>query len=92
MIYDVSAVTQMIQGLLTIYKHQGWLPDCHMSLNKGYTQGGSNADNIIADAYQKLTGADIDWNLAYDAVVKDAEEEPYGKPGEVREHEVRRIL
>lgn len=72
----------MIQGLLTIYKQQGWLPDCHMSLNKGYTQGGSNADNVLADAFQKLNGTAagkaIDWALAYEAVAKDAEVEPYG--------------
>lgn len=48
-------------------------------LCKGLTQGGSNADNIITDAYLKIQNSDIDWNLAYEAVVKDAEEEPYGK-------------
>ena len=67
----------MIKGLLNVYKVQGWLPDCHMSLCKGYTQGGSNADNIISDAFQKIKDTDIDWTLAYEAVVKDAEEEPY---------------
>lgn len=47
-----------------------------MSLNKGYTQGGSNADNVIADAFVKgLKG--IDWDSAYAAVQKDAEEEPF---------------
>ena len=79
MIYDAAAVVQMIKGLLNIYKLQGWLPDCHMSLNKGYTQGGSNADVIMADAYQKLNGTDIDWDLVYEAIVKDAEVEPYGE-------------
>ena len=69
----------MIKGLLNIYKVQGWLPDCHMSLCKGYTQGGSNADNIISDAFQKIKDTDVDWSTAYEAVVKDAEEEPYGK-------------
>ena len=66
----------MIQGILNIYKYQGWLPDCHMSLCKGFTQGGSNADNVMADAYLKIKSSDIDWDLAYEAVVKDAEEEP----------------
>ena len=68
----------MIKGLLNIYKAQGWLPDCHMSLCKGYTQGGSNADNVLADAFQKIHGTDIDWATAYEAVVKDATVEPYG--------------
>jgi len=77
-VIDTSAVVEMIQGLLNIYKNQGWLPDCHMSLCKGLTQGGSNADNVMADAYFKINSSDIDWNLVYEAVVKDAEEEPYG--------------
>ena len=50
-----------------------------MSLCKGYTQGGSNADNVISDAYQKIGGTEVDWNMAYEAVMKDAEEEPYGE-------------
>ena len=75
---DTPSLTELINGLLNNYQAQGWLPDCHMSLCKGYTQGGSNADNIISDAYQKIGGTNIDWDLAYEAVVKDAEEEPYG--------------
>lgn len=42
----------------------------------GNTQGGSNADIVITDAYLKNISAGIDWNLAYEAVVKDAEVEP----------------
>ncbi|KAF7957828.1 hypothetical protein EAE96_003398 [Botrytis aclada] len=65
----------MIRSLLNTYQNVGWLPDCRMSLCKGFTQGGSNADNVISDAYVKnLTG--IDWQLAYEAVVNDAENEP----------------
>ncbi|KAM3424172.1 hypothetical protein BST61_g11285 [Cercospora zeina] len=74
---DPLAMEQIIQGLLTLYDVQGWLPDCHMSLSKGYTQGGSNADVVMADAYAKLESTNIDWNKVYEAVVKDAEEEPY---------------
>jgi putative alpha-1,2-mannosidase len=69
----------MINGLLNIYKYQGLLPDCHMSLCKGYTQGGSDADNVIEDAYQRIGGTEIDWDTAYEDIVKDAEEEPYGE-------------
>lgn len=78
-IVDPTAMEEMIQGLLTLYDVQGWLPDCHMTLSKGYTQGGSNADVVIADAYVKLHSKNIDWKKAYEAVVKDAEEEPYGE-------------
>jgi putative alpha-1,2-mannosidase len=46
-----------------------------MSLCKGWTQGGSNADVLISEAYLKGV-ADVDWETAYEAVVKDAEVEP----------------
>lgn len=74
-IVDPAAQSKMVRSLLDTYKHEGWLPDCRMSLCKGWTQGGSNADVVLADAYVKnLTG--IDWNLAYEAMVTDAEDEP----------------
>lgn len=74
-ILDPEAQSRMVRSLLDTFKHEGWLPDCRMSLCKGWTQGGSNADVVIADAYVKnLTG--IDWELAYNAMVNDAENEP----------------
>lgn len=37
-ILDPTAQTQMVNSLLDIYSHEGWLPDCHMSLCNGWTQ------------------------------------------------------
>ncbi|KAJ0383251.1 hypothetical protein COL922a_010870 [Colletotrichum nupharicola] len=76
-ILDPIAVTEMVRSLIDTYVHVGWLPDCRMSLCKGLTQGGSNADNVLADAYVKGINDGIDWDLGYEAMVKDAEEEPY---------------
>ncbi|KAL4811072.1 glycosyl hydrolase family 92-domain-containing protein [Aspergillus unguis] len=74
-IVDPAAQSRMVRSLLDTYKHEGYLPDCRMSLCKGWTQGGSNADVVLADAFVKnLTG--IDWSLAYKAMVNDAENEP----------------
>ncbi|KAJ5634069.1 hypothetical protein N7528_001911 [Penicillium herquei] len=74
-ILDPEAQSRMVRSLLDTFKHEGWLPDCRMSLCKGWTQGGSNADVVIADAFVKnLTG--VDWELAYKAMVNDAENEP----------------
>ncbi|KAF2757209.1 putative alpha-1,2-mannosidase [Pseudovirgaria hyperparasitica] len=74
-IIDPNEQSRMVRSLLDTYKHRGWLPDCQMSLSRGWTQGGSNADVVLVDAYVKnLTG--IDWSLAYEAVIKDAEVEP----------------
>lgn len=75
-ILDPTAQTQMVNSLLDIYQHEGWLPDCHMSLCNGWTQGGSNADNVLVDAYAKNLSTTIDWALALEAIVQDAEVEP----------------
>ncbi|KAK4251387.1 glycoside hydrolase [Corynascus novoguineensis] len=76
-ITDPAAVTDMVRSLIDTYRHVGWLPDCRMSLNKGYTQGGSNADVVLADAHAKGLRGGIDWDDGFAAVVKDAEVEPY---------------
>lgn len=72
---DPASQSLMIRSLIDIYRHEGYLPDCRMSLCKGWTQGGSNADVLIAEAYLKKVD-NIDWETAYEAVVKDAEVEP----------------
>ena len=74
---DPDAVAQMVRSLISTYEHDGWLPDCRMSLNRGYTQGGSNADNVLADVYLKGIKGGIDWDKGFEAVKKDAEVEPY---------------
>lgn len=43
-----------------------------MSLTKGFTQGGSNADSLLSDSFVKGISAGIDWETGYQAVVKDA--------------------
>ncbi|KAI4859467.1 glycoside hydrolase family 92 protein [Hypoxylon rubiginosum] len=75
-IMDPAVQTKMVRSLIDTYKHEGKLPDCRMSFSKGYTQGGSNADVVLADAYVKNLTDGIDWALGYEAVVSDAEVEP----------------
>ncbi|KAF4767780.1 hypothetical protein HAV15_009511 [Penicillium sp. str.  len=83
-IFDPSSVMQMVRSLIDTQRHLGWLPDCRMSLCKGHTQGGSNADNVLADVYLKGLRDGIDWDAGYAAVQKDAEEEPYDWSSEGR--------
>jgi predicted alpha-1,2-mannosidase len=67
--------TQTVVALVDIYRHEGWLPDGRSGNYTGRTQGGSNAEFFITDAYLKgLPG--IDWNTAYEGMVKDAEVPP----------------
>lgn len=75
-VVDPEAVAQMVRSLISTYEHDGWLPDCRMSLDRGLTQGGSNADVVLADVYLKGIKGGIDWHKGYKAVQKDAEVEP----------------
>lgn len=76
MLVDTVSQSRMVRSLLDVFKHEGWLPECRMSFCKGFTQGGSNADVVLVDSYiKKLDG--VDWDLAYDAVIKDAEVQPH---------------
>ena len=75
-VIDPTSVTEMTNSLLDTYKHTGWLPDCRMTLCKGFTQGGSNADNVFGDIYVKNSTTGIDWLSVWDAVTNDAEHEP----------------
>lgn len=63
----------MVRSLIDIYRFEGWLPDCRMDLCKGYTQGGSNADIVLADTFLKGFTDGIDWDTGYEAVLKDAQ-------------------
>ena len=66
----------IIRSLIDIYRHTGYMPDAvRRGNNNGRTQGGSNANVVIADAYVKgLKG--IDYETALAAMVHDAEVAP----------------
>jgi len=67
--------TAIVRSLVDIYRHDGFLPDARSGNYNGRTQGGSNAEFMITDAYVKgLKG--IDWQTAYAAEVHDAEVSP----------------
>lgn len=67
---------ETIRSLIEIFKTDGYLPDGRSSNYNGRTQGGSNADNVLADAYVKGVRGEVDWNRAWDALYKDAEVTP----------------
>ena len=80
--------TDIINSLLNIYTREGYLPDARSGDCNGRTQGGSNAEVVIADAFAKGLGrslycdADasqgnaIDYELALEAMLKDGEADP----------------
>ena len=77
---DEPRQRDMVNSLLNIYKHDGYLPDARSGNWNGRTQGGSNAEIVIADAFAKgMKG--IDYELALQAMLKDAEVPPTDNDG-----------
>lgn len=65
----------IVRSLVDIYRHEGYLPDARSGNDTGRTQGGSNADLVIADAFLKgITG--IDYKTAFQGMLKDADVPP----------------
>jgi predicted alpha-1,2-mannosidase len=65
----------IIRSLVDIYRHTGYMPDARSGNDNGRTQGGSNANVVVADAYVKgLRG--IDYETAFAAMIHDAEVPP----------------
>ncbi len=66
--------SDIVRSLVDMYRHEGWMPDGRSGNYNGRVQGGTDTDMTIADGYLKhLSG--VDWETAYQAVVKDAEQE-----------------
>jgi predicted alpha-1,2-mannosidase len=65
----------IIRSLIDIYRHTGYMPDARSGNDNGRTQGGSNANIVVADAFVKgMKG--IDYETAFAAMVHDAEVPP----------------
>ena len=80
--------TAIVNSLLNIYAREGYMPDARSGDCNGRTQGGSNAEVVIADAFAKglgmqdyrphshtpqlLNSSRIDYSLALEAMLKDA--------------------
>lgn len=65
-----------IRSLIDTWRHDGYMPDGRSSNFNGRVQGGTNADNVLADAYVKGVREGINWEDGYKAMVKDAEVTP----------------
>ncbi|KAH7156581.1 alpha-1,2-mannosidase, putative subfamily [Dactylonectria macrodidyma] len=85
-ILDPDTQAEAVRALIDIWRHTGYLPDCRMSFCKGWTQGGSNADVLLADSFIKNITKGIDWEDGYKAVVNDAEVEAWWWDIEGRGH------
>jgi predicted alpha-1,2-mannosidase len=67
----------MVNSLLDTYKQESYMPDARSGNYTGRTQGGSNSDVLVADAFVKgLKGIDYETGLI--AMLKNADVPPGG--------------
>ena len=81
-------LADMVNALVSIGEREGFMPDARSGNWTGLTQGGSNCDVVIADAYVKKIGG-IDYRAAWRQMRRNAETEPdaprrYGRGGVVQ--------
>lgn len=74
-LFDEQREVDIVNSLLNIYKREGYMPDARSGNCNGRTQGGSNAEVVIADAFVKGLKS-IDYELALEAMLKDADADP----------------
>ncbi len=76
-IIEPQRLADMVNSLVNIGKRDGFMPDARSGNSNGRTQGGSNADVVIADACVKgIEG--IDYEAALKAMIHDATVPPGG--------------
>ncbi|GAW16477.1 hypothetical protein ANO14919_059060 [Xylariales sp. No.14919] len=75
-ILQPTAYEELIRSLIDIWRFEGFMPDARSSFFNGATQGGSNADNVLADAYVKGVHGAINWEDGFAAMLTDAETVP----------------
>jgi putative alpha-1,2-mannosidase len=71
-----QAYEEFIRSLIDIWRHDGFMPDARSSNFNGRVQGGSNADNLLADAFVKGVRGGINWQDGFAAMRTDAEVTP----------------
>lgn len=65
----------IVRSLIDTFRHADYMPDARVGNDNGRTQGGSNANVLVADAYVKGL-ASIDYATGLQAMLKDAQVPP----------------
>ncbi|KAH9868338.1 hypothetical protein J1614_007410 [Plenodomus biglobosus] len=75
-IIQPTAYEEFIRSLIDIWRRDGFMPDARSSNYNGRVQVGSNADNVLADAYVKGLRGSINWTDGFAAMQTNAEVVP----------------
>ncbi|CAG8587746.1 2633_t:CDS:10 [Acaulospora morrowiae] len=80
-LFQPKRQVDIVRSLIDIYKNEGYMPDGRSGMENGITQGGSNADMVLAETFIKNIdrNSEIDWSLAYQALLEDAEVDPWSR-------------
>ncbi|KAK1727470.1 hypothetical protein CaCOL14_008746 [Colletotrichum acutatum] len=75
-ILQPRAHEEFIRSTIDIWRFTGYASDARSSFFNGAVQGGSNADNVLADAYVKGVRGDVDWTDGLAAMLTNGETPP----------------
>lgn len=75
-IFNRKRGTDLVRSLIEIWRHEGYMPDGRSAGRSGRTQGGSNSDIVLADAYVKGLREGINWGDGLEAMATNAEKVP----------------
>ncbi|POR39332.1 Putative glycosidase [Tolypocladium paradoxum] len=67
---------ELLRSMVDIWRHQGWVSDARSSFSNGAVQGGTNGDNVFADAFLKGVRGKVNWDDVFASMVKNAEAVP----------------
>ena len=65
--------SELVRALIEIWKHEDFMPDGRSAGRSGRTQGGSNSDIVLADAFVKNISHLIDWEAGFKAMRSNAD-------------------
>lgn len=75
-ILNTKRSADMTRSLIEIWRKEGYMPDGRSASRSGRTQGGSNADIVLADAFVKGVGEGVDWQDGFSAMQSNADKSP----------------
>lgn len=72
-LFNKKRGADMVRSLIEIWRREGFMPDGRSAGRSGRTQGGSNSDIVLADAFIKGINSGIDWEDGLKAMQTNAE-------------------
>ncbi|KAI1762406.1 glycoside hydrolase family 92 protein [Hypoxylon sp. FL1150] len=72
-----KAQREIVRAMIDIWRFERFMPEGRSHNFNGRVQGGSNSDNVLADAYVKGLQGDVNWTDGYAAMKTNAEVQPY---------------